>query len=1506
MLNSNKNKKRLGMMAALAGGLLVAAPVWANWSEEAKLTASNGVQGHLFAFSISISGDCAIAGAPDKGPGSAYIYVNNNGTWVEVVELAGSLATAAGDSFGWSVSIDGDYAVVGADGENGSGAAYVFANSNGSWTEVARLTGSDTVAEDDFGWSVAIRGEYVVVGAIGDDDLGGMSGSVYVYKRPPTGWVSTNQEKDKLTASDAQSADMLGYSVSIDGDTIIAGAPGDDDNCPTLHPNCYNGSAYIFERDGGAETWSQVSKLTPANATTNGGGFGESVSISGEVAIVGRKYDSHDCPPPPDDNCYTGAAYIFVKPPGGWGPTNQETAKLTASDFAADNQFGGAVAISGDYAIVGAMFRNDRGAAYVYEKPAGGWVTTNQETNRLTSSDLALNDWFGHAVALDEDYALVGAYADETDTGAAYVFRRRTTKWVQYPDLTTNAGTVMSDASVYKYLVADDFQCTLTGPITDIRVWGAWQNDFLPDGQLYPNGDAGAAEITLSIHDDIASNGSFSKPGNVLWFRTFYPGEYSVQLWQEAVNGWWLEPGSQCTASSSAAYWQYTFPIDPLDAFPQRGTAVAPVVYWLDVQADPSPPGGAGQGAHFWWAVSDDHWNDDAVWAKPAHDPFSGPWYDMTTFPSCPVDPVGMAFGVSGQEHPYKWIQYPDLTSNGIDVNASSNGEAGYAFVLADDFECKTNGLITGIDIWGSWNDDVLPGADAGNVSFTLSVHEDDSGQPGSVLWYQTFEPEDFGTNGTCTARAWVEGIEEGWLDSDNPGGYTFPADTVCWRYRFSIDPEDAFHQQGTPAESVVYWLDVQAVPANSNAFFGWKTSVDHWNDEAVWGDGQEPYTGPWNALTYPPAHSLAGQSIDLAFALTSPTPDCNINGIADDLDISGATSADCNTNGVPDECDIASGVSTDSNTNGIPDECEEVTCTNGLRDGGEERIDCGGPCPPCECTSDLECDNDEVCDGTETCDAYGNCQAGTIEPSGTPCPDDGNECTDDECDGAGNCTHPNNSAPCDDGEYCNGADTCSGGSCSQHAGDPCVGGGECNETCNEGAENCYDPSGTSCGDPTGDDCTDPDTCDGAGTCQANHASSGTPCPDALYCNGAETCDGSGICQSASYPCTVSEWCDESTEGCVGHGNGDFEPDSDVDLADFAEFQMCFDQEIVAGSPCEPANLIGSNGIIDLDDYALLHQGFTGPESFPPSGMVLVPGGEFEMGCHEGPIVSCFADDWLPPHNVSVDSFYMDVYEVTNQQYCAYLNSAYGQGAIEVGTNGVVYKAGDTEPYCNTYSADLASRIHWDGNTFTITSDKEDHPMVHVSWYGVAAYANWRSQQHGRTPCYDLSAWTCDFDANGYRLPTEAEWEYAARGGHHNPYYTYPWGNYTDGSKANYWVSYDPYETGDYPYTTPVGYYDGGQEPAGVDMANGYGLYDMAGNVWEWCYDWHDENYYADSPCDNPQGPASGTLRVMRGGSWGSGHAYRWSCAHRLEHLPDKRGRSTGFRVVAGTYYRER
>jgi formylglycine-generating enzyme required for sulfatase activity len=300
--------------------------------------------------------------------------------------------------------------------------------------------------------------------------------------------------------------------------------------------------------------------------------------------------------------------------------------------------------------------------------------------------------------------------------------------------------------------------------------------------------------------------------------------------------------------------------------------------------------------------------------------------------------------------------------------------------------------------------------------------------------------------------------------------------------------------------------------------------------------------------------------------------------------------------------------------------------------------------------------------------------------------------------------------------------------------------------------------------------------------------------------------------------------------------------------------------------------------------------------------MVLIPAGEYEMGDHYPKARPYWlGNQWAPVHKVYIDAFWMDKYEVTNEEYAEFLNSAYSQGMIEV-SDGVVHKAGDTENYCSTsgvpeeYSPFI--QLHWDGNEFTITQGWEKHPMVQVTWYGAAAYANWRSAKAGLTPCYDLKTWKCNFDAGGFRLPTEAEWEKASRGGHHNPYYMFSWGsNNLKNNEGNFVGSGDPFEE-EIPPTTPVGYYD---------KANGYGLYDMAGNVWEWCNDWWDFDYPSESPYNNPRGPEKGIIHVNRGGGFhsramvNSRNATRCNGCHDLNNPASGNilGFNVGFRLVS-------
>jgi formylglycine-generating enzyme required for sulfatase activity len=322
-------------------------------------------------------------------------------------------------------------------------------------------------------------------------------------------------------------------------------------------------------------------------------------------------------------------------------------------------------------------------------------------------------------------------------------------------------------------------------------------------------------------------------------------------------------------------------------------------------------------------------------------------------------------------------------------------------------------------------------------------------------------------------------------------------------------------------------------------------------------------------------------------------------------------------------------------------------------------------------------------------------------------------------------------------------------------------------------------------------------------------------------------------------------------------------------------------------------------GVVTYDDksvnkYVMLVRGGLDNESLNIMDM-MIPAGTFSMGDHIGFVDPKHPSDELPLHDVKIDSFYMTKTHITNQQYLTYLNSAYANGLITV-KNKIVYGVGLDSIYCYTNQYASYYSISFDGKTFSLADFRANHPMVGVRWYGCIAFCNWLSTQNGLTPSYNLTTGICDFTKNGYRLPTEAEWEFAARGGQYTPYYNYPWGDNTSAEKnrANWPSTNDPYESADvnqYPFTTPVGFYDGTLKlksdfnwPSATtsyqtaNSTNGYGLVDMAGNVWQFINDWYSNNYFSSSPASNPQGPTTGSAmpdgkqyKGMRGGCWYNG-----------------------------------
>ncbi|MBF0549698.1 MAG: formylglycine-generating enzyme family protein [Deltaproteobacteria bacterium] len=283
-----------------------------------------------------------------------------------------------------------------------------------------------------------------------------------------------------------------------------------------------------------------------------------------------------------------------------------------------------------------------------------------------------------------------------------------------------------------------------------------------------------------------------------------------------------------------------------------------------------------------------------------------------------------------------------------------------------------------------------------------------------------------------------------------------------------------------------------------------------------------------------------------------------------------------------------------------------------------------------------------------------------------------------------------------------------------------------------------------------------------------------------------------------------------------------------------------------------------------------------------PSGMVLIPSGEFSMGdpYKEG------NNDEIPVHKVYVIAFYLDKYLVTGKLWKE------------------VYVWAKTKGYQFDYpGASMAA----------------GHPVQSVTWYDVVKWLNARSEKEGRTPVYytdagqtsvyrsglvPLSHGMVRWGANGYRLPTEAEWEKAARGGLDGHHYPWPslenkFSDHIDGSKANYADSEHHYRKGNGPATTPVGYYNGHQSPAGADMANGYGLYDMSGNLNQWVWDWYDSAWYGKAAAlqRDGRGPDLGFYRIVRGGSWNNGPGHL-RCATRSFYGPADWVNGIGFRAA--------
>ena len=345
-----------------------------------------------YSLAIDDSGDRAVVGAVyEGGTGTAYIFTRSDTTWTQEQKIFAS-DRALTDRFGRAVAISGEYIVVGAPDKDStgsnSGSAYIYNyNSTSSvWVQQQILTASDAAAGDQFGFSAAIVGDTVVVGAPNDDSG---SGAVYAFVRSGTTWT----EQQKLTGDGGN----FGEALALNTDNVAIGAPSDDG---TGNPG---GAAYVFTRSG--TTWTQEQKIQPSNPSSAALAFGRSLDLDGDDLVVGI---------PQSGSSFTGSAAVYTRSGTTW--SLQQT--LNASDADQLDFFGTSVAIDGGFVVAGAPGEGLTGSVYTFTRSGSTW----SQTQKLTPSDVSTFVGFGRAVSLGASITLVGSNgyngADQTGAGA--------------------------------------------------------------------------------------------------------------------------------------------------------------------------------------------------------------------------------------------------------------------------------------------------------------------------------------------------------------------------------------------------------------------------------------------------------------------------------------------------------------------------------------------------------------------------------------------------------------------------------------------------------------------------------------------------------------------------------------------------------------------------------------------------------------------------------------------------------------------------------------------------------------------------------------------------------------------------------------------------------------------------------------------------------------------------------------------------------------------------------
>jgi len=401
-----------GIIAAVSCAAMSGAPVCAfagtqDWIEQ-KVSADDASLHSGFGRAAVVVGDIAFVGVPnEQGPGSVYVFKRSGGTWTQTQKLTPTESPAGAD-FGYSIAANATTAIIGApfttltnDGNRHQGAAYVFTNDGGTWTQSQELIAGDFAAENQFGNSVAISGDTILIAAynaqIGENPY---QGAAYIF----TGSGGTWTQAQKLVASDGAGGDDFGSSVAMSGTTAFIGAPY------AAGANSQQGAAYIFTSTDGL--WSEQQRIV-ADDGQSFDDFGAALAFDGTTAAIGANYAGAG----------EGAVYLFTNDGDSW--TQAQT--LSPNDSGGSDDFAVSVAVDGATIVAGAAFATigdnfGQGAAYVFTGAGSDWA----QTAKLVADDGAASDFFGYAVAVGGNTALIGspfnAVGGLNGAGAAYFF----------------------------------------------------------------------------------------------------------------------------------------------------------------------------------------------------------------------------------------------------------------------------------------------------------------------------------------------------------------------------------------------------------------------------------------------------------------------------------------------------------------------------------------------------------------------------------------------------------------------------------------------------------------------------------------------------------------------------------------------------------------------------------------------------------------------------------------------------------------------------------------------------------------------------------------------------------------------------------------------------------------------------------------------------------------------------------------------------------------------------